>query len=197
MESPDFKPPPDMMQFVLDATKKTGEGRSLEYQVNAVIGTGRAALFTTGITIYHLIYDLATHSEYIGPLRQELKELGDVPMTRANVSKLTKMDSFIRESQRWNKFMLGKCPALLFRPRATLAFLCTLSDNILQWVLSARSCRALHFPTGQSSQPAPTSAPTSGTYISTIPVSKTLTSSTASGTYLPYSHPRKVPATHT
>ncbi len=51
MESPDFEPPPDLMQFVLDAITKTGEGRSLDYQVNAIIGTGRAALFTTGITI--------------------------------------------------------------------------------------------------------------------------------------------------
>ena len=108
MESPDFKPPPDLMQFVLDATAKTGEGRSLDYQVNAIIGTGRAALFTTGITIFHLIYDLATHPEHIEPLRQELKELGDVPMNRANVAKLTKLDSFIRESQRFSMFMLGE-----------------------------------------------------------------------------------------
>ena len=80
--------------LLLDATEKTGEGRSLDYQVNAIIGTGRAALFTTGITIFHLIYDLATHSEYIEPIRQELKELGDVPMNRANVAKLIKLDSF-------------------------------------------------------------------------------------------------------
>ena len=108
MEDPNWEPTPDLMQFVLDATKKTGEGRSLDYQVNAIIGTGRAALFTTGLTIYQLIYDLAIHAEYIEPLRQELMELGDVPFNRANVNKLTKLDSFIRESQRWSKFMLGK-----------------------------------------------------------------------------------------
>ena len=108
MEDPNWEPTPDLMQFVLDATKKTGEGRSLDYQVNAIIGTGRAALFTTGLTIYQLVYDLATHPEYIEPLRQELMELGDVPFNRANVNKLTKLDSFIRESQRWSKFMLGK-----------------------------------------------------------------------------------------
>ena len=110
MEDPNWEPTPDLMQFVLDATKKTGEGRSLDYQVNAIIGTGRAALFTTGLTIYQLVYDLATHPEYIEPLRQELMELGDVPFNRANVNKLTKLDSFIRESQRWSKFMLGKLP---------------------------------------------------------------------------------------
>ncbi|KAF4628188.1 hypothetical protein G7Y89_g9964 [Cudoniella acicularis] len=106
MEDSDFKPAPDLMQFVLDATQKTGEGRSLDYQVNAIIGTGRAALFTTGLTIYQLAYDLATHPEYIEPLREEFLELGDVPLTRANVNKLVKLDSFVRESQRHSKFML-------------------------------------------------------------------------------------------
>ena len=108
MESPTFKPPADLMQFVLDATAETGEGRSLDYQVNAIIGTGRAALFTTGITIFHIIYDLAIHTEYIEPIRQEIKELGDVPMTRADVAKLIKLDSFIRESQRFSMFTLSE-----------------------------------------------------------------------------------------
>ena len=108
MDRPDFKPPPDLMQFVLDATKNGGEGRSLDYQVNAIIGTGRAALFTTGITIYHLVYDLATRPEYIEPLQEEMRELSDMLMNRANVNKMSKMASFSRESQRFSKFMLSK-----------------------------------------------------------------------------------------
>ena len=108
LDEPGFEAPPDLMQFVLDATKKNGEGRSLDYQVNAIIGTGRAALFTTGITIYHLVYDLAARPEYVEMLREEAREFADLPMTRANVNKMTKMDSFIRESQRFSKFMLGK-----------------------------------------------------------------------------------------
>lgn len=140
MHSPEFEAPSDLMQFVINATKKTGEGRSLDYQVNAIIGTGRAALFTAGITIYHLIYDLSTHPEYIEPLRQELKELGDVPMTRANVSKLVKLDSFIRESQRWSKFMLGMCANCVFL--SSVMFVHTQNSNSdgWQWVLFARSC---------------------------------------------------------
>lgn len=130
MEKPDWQPSPDLMQFVLDATAKTGEGRSLDYQVNAIIGTGRAALFTTGLTIYQLIYDLATHPEYIDVLREEILELGDVPYTRANVNKLLKMDSFVRESQRWNKFMLGTCP--LFYPQPMRLTLICCSRNISQ-----------------------------------------------------------------
>ncbi|KID81897.1 cytochrome P450 [Metarhizium guizhouense ARSEF 977] len=104
MEKLDFKPHPDLIQLILDGTK--GNGRSLDYQLNALIGTGRASLFTTGVTVSHLIYDLATRPEFIEPLRDEVLALGDARLSRANVAKLEKMDSFIRECQRWNKFLL-------------------------------------------------------------------------------------------
>lgn len=115
MEKPDFKPPPDLIQLVIDGTK--GKGRSLDYQVNAQIGTGRASLFTTGVTISHLIYDLCAHPEFIEPLREEVLALGDAKMNRATVAKLEKMDSFIRECQRWNKFLLGKTRRTLLNYR--------------------------------------------------------------------------------
>lgn len=107
LQDPDFKAPPDLMQLVIDGWKD-GKGRTLEQQVHTQIGTGRAALFTTGVTVFHLIYDLATHPEYIEPLREEVIALGGVPMNRANVAKLVKLDSFIRECQRWSKFMLSE-----------------------------------------------------------------------------------------
>jgi hypothetical protein len=106
MEDPSFKPSPDLIQLVIDGTPD-GKGRSLEYQVEAQIGTGRAALFTTAGFVFHLLYDLCVRSEYIEPLRKEAMELGEVSMTRSNVAKLVKLDSFIREAQRFNKFMLG------------------------------------------------------------------------------------------
>ncbi|MEU7054370.1 hypothetical protein, partial [Streptomyces eurythermus] len=94
------------MQLIIDG-EKDGRGRNLGYQVDAQIGTGRAALFATGMTVFHLLYDLCVHSECIEPLRQEIVELGDVPLSKANLAKLRKMDSFIRECQRWTKFMLS------------------------------------------------------------------------------------------
>ena len=97
-----------MIQIVLDSTKDTGEGRSLTYQLNTIINTGRAALFTTGLIIYQLAYDLTVHLEYIAPLRQKILDLDNIPFTRVNVNKLLKLDSFIRESQRWSSSILGK-----------------------------------------------------------------------------------------
>ena len=108
LKDPKFKPPPDLLQLVIDGAPD-GKGRTLEYQVDAQIGTGRAALFTTAVTVFHILYDICVRPEHVEPLRQEALEIGEVLMTRQNVAKLAKLDSFIREAQRFNKFMLGEC----------------------------------------------------------------------------------------
>ncbi|KAL9122025.1 MAG: hypothetical protein Q9187_001417 [Circinaria calcarea] len=94
MENTSFKLLPDLIQLIINGTKD-GKGRSVDYQLNAQIGTGRAALFTTGLTVFHLLYDLMIHPEYVEPIRQEILALGDVPFNKVNVAKLVKMDSFI------------------------------------------------------------------------------------------------------
>ncbi|KAM7199181.1 cytochrome P450 [Rhypophila sp. PSN 637] len=102
---PDFKPPDDLIQLVMD-TIKGNQGKDVDFQITAQVGTSRAALFTTASTVTHLMYDLASRPEYIQPLREEVLALGDVPMNRLNVAKLKKMDSFVRECQRFALFML-------------------------------------------------------------------------------------------
>ncbi|KAK2756649.1 hypothetical protein FQN54_005094 [Arachnomyces sp. PD_36] len=102
---PDFTPPDDLIQVVMD-TVKGNRGKDVDFQITAQVGTSRAALFTTASTVTHLMYDLASRPEYIEPLREEVLALGDVPMNRLNVAKLRKMDSFIRECQRFAVFML-------------------------------------------------------------------------------------------
>ncbi|KAB8227014.1 uncharacterized protein BDW43DRAFT_317229 [Aspergillus alliaceus] len=57
MKDPKFKPPPDLIQLVIDGSPD-GKGRSLDYQVNAQIGTGHAALFTTAVTVFHILCNL-------------------------------------------------------------------------------------------------------------------------------------------
>lgn len=89
-------------------TVKDNRGKDVDFQITAQVGTSRAALFTTASTVTHLMYDLSSRPEYIEPLREEVLALGDIPMNRANVMKLRKMDSFIRECQRFSLFMLGK-----------------------------------------------------------------------------------------
>lgn len=105
-KKPDFVFKDDLIQLIMD-TIKGGLGKDVDFQISAQVGTSRAALFTTASTITHLMYDLASRPEYIEPLRQEVLELGEKPMNRTNVGQLRKMDSFIRECQRFTMFMLG------------------------------------------------------------------------------------------
>ncbi|KAE8387113.1 hypothetical protein BDV23DRAFT_186683 [Aspergillus alliaceus] len=78
-----FKPPPDLIQLVIDGSPD-GKGRSLDYQVSVQIGTGHAALFTTAVTVFHILYNLCVRLEYIAILREEA----------------------LGEAQRFNKFIL-------------------------------------------------------------------------------------------
>ena len=92
--------PADLMQLVLDNTHPS-LGRSLDYHIKTQTDTARAALFTTGTTCFHVLYHLAKRPEYIEPIRQELTWIIEGSMDRVNAAKLVKLDSFIRECQRW------------------------------------------------------------------------------------------------
>lgn len=74
---------------------------------------------------YHALVDLAAHPEYIAPLREEIErviaedgysvdESGTKKLKKQSFPKLTKMDSFLKESQRFNPLGLGKCFLLPF-----------------------------------------------------------------------------------
>ncbi len=96
-----FKAPPDLTQLIIDGIYDS-RGRSVDYHIDAQISTGRAGLFTTGTTCFYVLYNLAKRLEYLEPLRQELISLNEVSMDRSSATKLLKLDSFIRECQRWN-----------------------------------------------------------------------------------------------
>ena len=59
------------------------------------------------------VFDLVSHPEYIGPLRDEVKSVkasdGET-WTKAGIAKLRKMDSFMKESQRFRPPGLGTIP---------------------------------------------------------------------------------------
>ncbi|TVY92981.1 Cytochrome P450 monooygenase [Lachnellula willkommii] len=70
-----------------------------------------AAILTTSMSICHIVYDLACRPEYVEPLRKEINEVlredgydidgeGCLKLKKTSMSKLRKLDSFIKESQR-------------------------------------------------------------------------------------------------
>jgi cytochrome P450 len=78
-----------------------------------------AAIHTTTITTTAAIYDLAAHPEYIQPLRDEIQRIidedgqdvdgdGFVRVKKSSMPKLWKLDSFLKESQRFTPAQLRK-----------------------------------------------------------------------------------------
>ena len=72
-----------------------------------------AAIHTSSMATTHAILDLATRREYIQPLRDEIDEIrkldgeeidgdGYVRLKKDSINKLRKLDSFMKESQRFS-----------------------------------------------------------------------------------------------
>lgn len=68
-----------------------------------------ASIYNLTNALSYLLFDLATYQEHIEPLRAELKEQVGTEgrITKENIQKLRKLDSFIRESQRLSPPSLG------------------------------------------------------------------------------------------
>ena len=64
--------------------------------------------------VTHSIYDLAAHPEYIQPLRQEIEAvLKEEGWSKDSVAKMSKLDSFIKETMRLAP--IGACTCIVFR----------------------------------------------------------------------------------
>lgn len=101
MQSPDFKPPVDLMQFFLQNLPN----HDVFYQSQLHSAVNVAAIHTTSMNVTQVLFDLATYPQHQDPLREELKEVlagcGGV-LDKNALTKMRKMDSFLRESQRLN-----------------------------------------------------------------------------------------------
>jgi hypothetical protein len=101
LKIPGFKPPTDMIQFVIqNSGEKTGD---VLFQCHMQMIISLASIHTTAMSMTQVMYNLALYPEYQEPLRKELQEVlaaDNGILTKAGITKLKKMDSFMRESQR-------------------------------------------------------------------------------------------------
>ncbi|KAL3417887.1 hypothetical protein PVAG01_10897 [Phlyctema vagabunda] len=101
MQSPDFDQPHDTISYML---KNSGEKASdFKYQSHTQLNLSLAAIHTTSMALTHIIYDLCAHPEYIEDLREELASVlaaDGNKLVKTSMTKLRKMDSFMKESQR-------------------------------------------------------------------------------------------------
>ncbi|KAF2478137.1 putative cytochrome P450 [Lindgomyces ingoldianus] len=85
-----------------------------------------ASIHSTSSAIAAAIFDLCTHPEYIGLLRKELLDVvGDSRgFSKQDLNRLRKLDSFLRESQRFN-------PPILLSPQRVAVTDITLRDGLV------------------------------------------------------------------
>jgi cytochrome P450 len=117
--NPSAPKPADMIQWVMEAAPKNEPPLSHNTQAELQMLIGLASIHTTSIASTNCIYDLVYRPEHWGPLREEAdrvwkEENGNI--TKIAMSKLVKLDSFMKESQRCNANNLSKSHAICLHP---------------------------------------------------------------------------------
>ena len=100
--------PSDFLQWMADDAKE--EESNPEFIADLQLKMSFAALHTSAATPMQLIYDLCSMPEYVAPLIEEIESvLGpNGPIEKQTLMQLTKLDSFMKESQRFNPLLLGE-----------------------------------------------------------------------------------------
>jgi len=100
----EFKKPNDGMQWSIDA------GEPDSGLANYMLVLGALSVHTTTSTLMQMIYDLCSYPEFITPLREETRDIfGDGTIDpKADLTKLKKLDSFMKESMRLNPINHGR-----------------------------------------------------------------------------------------
>lgn len=100
--------PTDGLSFLIKNSEEDDRGADNIALLQLVLSL--AAIHTTSMTFLNMIYDLCDHPEAVGPLRDEIER--ELPATgiieKTSISKLRKMDSFMKESQRLSPLKSGK-----------------------------------------------------------------------------------------
>ncbi|KAE8549504.1 hypothetical protein EYB25_008026 [Talaromyces marneffei] len=103
---PENEKPDDMMQWMMNRLgDKAGTPEELHHQAHLQLALAMGAIHSTNFTLLHQFFDLAAYQEYHEPLRQEYREALEKTggkLTKATLGMLNKLDSFMKESQRYN-----------------------------------------------------------------------------------------------
>ncbi|GJJ15190.1 hypothetical protein Clacol_009466 [Clathrus columnatus] len=103
---PDYPDKPvDFLSWLLGVA--TGKERRIPQLVNRILHVNFAAIHTSSMSFTHALYHLATEPHYLQPLREEIETVIDEEgWTKVAMTKMHKLDSFFRESQRYNGISL-------------------------------------------------------------------------------------------
>jgi cytochrome P450 len=97
--------PNDMITWLIDVSDD--EHRNLRSICLRILVLNFAALHTSAQSFTHALLNLATYPQYCTPLREEASDvINRDGWTKIAMTKLVKMDSFLKESQRFNSTTL-------------------------------------------------------------------------------------------
>ncbi|RDH31307.1 cytochrome P450 [Aspergillus welwitschiae] len=102
----DYTKPADILQWMMDAA--TGQEAEPEDLAQRMLILSVTSIHTTTLTMTQAIYDLCAHPQYLEPLRAEVVDVlcTDGGWGKLTVNHLRKMDSLLKESQRFNPVFL-------------------------------------------------------------------------------------------
>ena len=105
-----YEKPNDLLQWMNDGANKSESAPSTLAAKQLLLTL--ASIHTTTMSVTHALYDLAAMPEYIQPLREEIEQVlqEEGGWQKGVLSKLRKMDSFLKESQRMSPPNNGKFP---------------------------------------------------------------------------------------
>lgn len=93
--------PKDMITWLIEDAQ--GEERTVRNWALRVLTVNFAAIHTSSTSFTHALLHLAANPHYIAPLREEVEEIIlKEGWSRASLQKMRKIDSFLKESMRYN-----------------------------------------------------------------------------------------------
>ncbi|KAJ5919975.1 hypothetical protein N7454_009810 [Penicillium verhagenii] len=115
---PGYEAPDDFLQWMMDMAEDEQDMDPELLAHHILLLMSLAVVHTSSMTMTHALYDLILMPEYLAPLREEVREtlkFGWENATKASFDNQRRMDSFLKESQRFGP--PGECD--LFLPEGT------------------------------------------------------------------------------
>ena len=105
----DYQKPNDFFPWMIDEARD-GREKTPTNLVHRLLVLALASVHTTSMATTQVIFDLCARPEYINPLRNEIQDaiVQNGGWEKTTLSKMWKVDSFMRESQRLNPPSLSK-----------------------------------------------------------------------------------------
>ncbi|KAI0059967.1 cytochrome P450 [Artomyces pyxidatus] len=107
--------PDDMLMWLMDTAE--AEELSTVNLARRVLAVNFASIHTSSTTFTYALYDIAANPQYLQPLREEVEAVVAADgWTKAAMSKMRKVDSFLHESQRVHGVNVASLRRLVLKP---------------------------------------------------------------------------------